>query len=308
MPAVVAHHPLRLAGGAGGVEDVEGIGGRDRHALVRLGPGKEVAPVEVAGRVEGASVLGALEDDAPVRAVARELDRPVEERLVLDDAPRLDAARGAEDHLRLAVVDAPRELLRREPAEDDAVHRPEAGAGEHRDDRLGHHRHVDDDPVAAPDPEPGERPGAARGLVLELGVGEARLPTGDGAVVDDGRLLAAARLDMHIDRVVAGVDLGSREPAVERRPPVVEHPIPAAVPRDGLRRLSPEPLGVAEGTLEDGVESAAHGLSPRSFARLAKDNAFAAAGERLALPQFIHRAFTAWRQPAHRSTTIYGVE
>ena len=178
----------------------------------------------------------------------------------LDDAPRLDPARRAQDHLGLAVVDAPRQLLRREPAEHHAVHRPEARAREHRDDRLGDHRHVDDDPVAPPDPEPGEGPGAARRLALKLGVGEARLAAGDGAVVDDGRLPAAARLDVRVDRVVAGVDLGPREPAVEGRAAVVEHPVPAAGPGDGLGRLAPEPLGVAEGPLEYGVESAGHGM------------------------------------------------
>ena len=212
--------------------------------------------------IERARMLRTLEDDAPLRAVAGELDRPVEEGLVLDDSPGLDAARGAQDHLGLAVVDAPRELPRGEPAEDDAVHRPEARAREHRDHRFGHHRHVDDHPVAPPDPEPGEGAGAARGLVLQRGVGKARRAAGDRAVVNDGRLLAAARLDVHVDRVVAGVDLGAREPAVKRRPAVVEHPIPAAVPGNGLGRLSPEPLGVAEGTLEDGVESAAHVRDP----------------------------------------------
>ena len=220
----------------------------------------------------------------------------VEQRLVLDDAPGLDAARSAEDDLRLAVVDATGELRRRKPAEHDAVHRPEARACEHRDDRLGHHGHVDDDPVAAPDPEPREGTGAARGRIPELGVGEAHLAAGHRAVVDDGRLLAAARLDVQVDRVVAGVDLGTREPPIERRSAIVEHPIPAAVPRDGLGRIAPEPFGVAEGTLEYGVESAAHGRSPRSGVRPGKDNAFTGPGERPAfsdgLPPVFHRSST----------------
>ena len=46
------------------------------------------------------------------------------------------------------IVDAGRKLLRREAAEHDRVHRADAGAGEHREDRLRDHRHVEDDAVA----------------------------------------------------------------------------------------------------------------------------------------------------------------
>ena len=82
------------------------------------------------------------------RLVRRLLDRAVEQRLVVHDPPRLDAAGGGDDHLGLAVVDPHRQLVRREAAEDHRVHRADPGAGEHRHQRLGHHRHVDDDPVA----------------------------------------------------------------------------------------------------------------------------------------------------------------
>ena len=46
------------------------------------------------------------------------------------------------------VVDAHRQLVGREAAEHHRVDGAQAGAGEHGDDRLGHHRHVDDHAVA----------------------------------------------------------------------------------------------------------------------------------------------------------------
>ena len=53
----------------------------------------------------------------------------------------------------------------REPAEHHRVHRAEPGAGQHRDDRLRDHRHVDHDPVALADAEPAQRPGERGDLV-----------------------------------------------------------------------------------------------------------------------------------------------
>ena len=49
---------------------------------------------------------------------------------------------------RLGVVDAGGELVRGEAAEHDGMDGADPRAGQHRDDRLRHHRHVDDDAVA----------------------------------------------------------------------------------------------------------------------------------------------------------------
>ena len=46
------------------------------------------------------------------------------------------------------IVDPGGQLRRGEPAEHHRVHRADPGAGEHGDDRLGDHRHVDHHPVA----------------------------------------------------------------------------------------------------------------------------------------------------------------
>ena len=103
-----------------------------------------------------------------------QLDGPVEQRLVLDDPVDLDAAGGGHDHLGPGVVDAHGQLVGGEAAEDDRVDRPEPGAGQHGHHRLGHHRHVDHDPVAPSHAEGAQHPGEARHLVAQLPVGLAR--------------------------------------------------------------------------------------------------------------------------------------
>jgi hypothetical protein len=54
---------------------------------------------------------------------------------------------------RLGVVDPGGELLRGKAAEHHRMHRPDARAGEHRDNRFQHHRHVEDDAIPLADPE-----------------------------------------------------------------------------------------------------------------------------------------------------------
>ena len=113
-------------------------------------------------------LLRALEDDAMLGLVRRVLDGGVEHRLVLDDAVRLDPAGRRDDDARLGVVDPGGQLVRGETAEDHRVDGPQPRAGQHGDQRLGDHRHVDDDPVALLDAERRQRPGEARDLVAQL--------------------------------------------------------------------------------------------------------------------------------------------
>ena len=168
VAAVVADDPLRLPGRAGGVEDVERIGRLDRDALRRLRAGDRLRPRNIPPADELRLERRPLEDDAALRLVGRQVDRRIEQRLVGDNAVGLDPARGGDDHLRSGVVDAGRELAGGEPAEDDGVNRADPRAREHRDQRLGDHRHVEDHPVAALDPVRAESAREQRDLVPEL--------------------------------------------------------------------------------------------------------------------------------------------
>jgi hypothetical protein len=172
------------------------------------------------------------------------VDGGVEERFVVDRAGGFDATACGDDRLRGAVVDTDSQFIGRKAAENDGMDRAKPGAGEHRLQRLGDHRHVDDDPVALLDALGAQRPGEAGDAVLEFRVGDDVLGPGDGAVMDDGRLFAAPRDDMAVDGVPAGVDGGVGEPFVKRRAGGVEraggfrHPVDAACGRE------PETLGI----------------------------------------------------------------
>ena len=86
-----------------------------------------------------------------------------------------EAAVGRDDQLGLRILDAVGHGLRAEPAEDDRVDRADAGAGEHGDGRLGHHRQVDEHAVAFAHAVALEHVGKAADLVVKLFVGEGAL-------------------------------------------------------------------------------------------------------------------------------------
>ena len=140
VPAIVADDALGLAGRARGVDDVERVGGGDRHAfdvalrIARLAD--MLGIVEVAPRQQDADQLLALQDQALLRRILGQRDRLVEQRLVGDYAARLEAARRRYHQFWPGIVDARSELLGGEAAEHHGMHGADA-RGEHCDGGLG---------------------------------------------------------------------------------------------------------------------------------------------------------------------------
>ncbi len=243
MAAIVAHHALGTAGRAGRIQYIERVGGRDRHGVVRGGGGLRFQKVVVtAGRKLGPRGL-ALENEAGFRLMRGEADRGVEQRLVFHDPPRFEPARGGDDDAGLGVRDTRGELGRGEPAEHDGVDRTKPGAGEHRNDRLRHHRHVNDDAVARLDAKFRQRARDAGRAVEEAGIGEGLDAPGHRAVPDQGGLIAASGGHVAVEAVDRSVEPGTREPAAERTLAGIEGAVPFAVPEDPLRGLLPPGLG-----------------------------------------------------------------
>ncbi len=182
---------LGLAGGAGGVEDVERIFGIQRlgRALGRR-VGHEVVPPVVAAcdHVDGRA--GALVDDDV-------LDGGAGGHGFVDGALELDFVAAAvarvlrDDGDAAGVVDAVGDGVGGESAEDDGVDGADARAGQQRDGQLRRHAHVDGDAIALLDAEGLERVGELLHFGVQFGVGEAadfaRL-----ALPDDGGLVARA--------------------------------------------------------------------------------------------------------------------
>ena len=218
VAAIVAHHALGPAGGARRIENVERIGRRDRHAVERrAGVDQRVIahrrPVAVAAFDQFCFRLRALQDQAGIGLVLGEIDRLVEQRLVGDDASGLEAAACREDDLRLGVVDTGGELARGKTAEHHRVDGADARAGEHREHRLRHHRHIENDPVALLHAEIAQHAAEHLGLGQQAVIGDGAFLPGERRVVDDRRLLAAPGIDMAVDRVEAGVADAADEPA-----------------------------------------------------------------------------------------------
>ncbi len=269
MAAIVAHHAFRDAGGAGGVENVERVGGEHRHAFGGLGVFDRVlpdfAPVVVAALDQRRLALRALQDQAGLRLVLGEFDRLVQQMFVGNDAGAFDAAARRQDHFRLGVVDAGGELLGREAAEHHRMDGAEAGAGEHAHDRFRHHRHIEDNAVALADAEIAQHGAEQLHLREQAAVSEGLLGIGDGGIVDQRGLVVAAREAMAVERVVAGVAHGAGEPAAVVAGLGVEYFFRRLVPVDLLRRLAPEAFRVALPARVNVVvpaRASVHGLSP----------------------------------------------
>ena len=83
-------------------------------------------------------------------------------------------------HLALGIVDAVTQRLRRERAEHDGVHRPDAGTRQHRNCQLGHHLQVDANAVALLDAVRFQHIGEAFHLPQQFAVAE-KVLSADGS-------------------------------------------------------------------------------------------------------------------------------
>ena len=111
-----------------------------------------------------------------------------------------------------AVLDA----LAAEAAEDHAMHRADARAGEHGDRRLRNHRHVNEDAVAFLAAIALQHIGKQADFAVKLLVGE-DAPFAGFAFPDDGGLVAARTGEMPIEAVFADVELAADKPLGERQ-------------------------------------------------------------------------------------------
>ena len=205
----------------------------------------------VATRVQLRGSNRALEDDAALGLVSRNLDGLVEKRLVSDDAARLYTARARHDHLGLGIVEAFGELVAGEAAEHDRVDRTEASRGQHRDHCLRHHRHVNDDAVAFFDAEPGQNGRERRHLVAKLTIGERPLGVRYGAIKNERVCRAASPIHVPVEAIVGRVAKRPRKPAAVLSGGRVKHFVVGLCPIDGGGGSGPERFGIGLPSLID---------------------------------------------------------
>ena len=137
--------------------------------------------------------------------------RPATPRLVLGD-----------QHLTAHVLQAPRERIGREAAEDDRVRRTEPCAREHRDGRLRDHPQVDPHRRALADAQLLEPVRELGHLSQELGVGQLPAVALGLAFPVVGDRVAAPRFDVLVEAVPGHVELAAEVPLGVRRLPLVQ--------------------------------------------------------------------------------------
>ncbi len=271
VAAGVAHDALWLAGRPGGVKDVERVGGQDRDRVVRRGCRHCLGEILIPAGHEVGPQHRPLQDQATLRLVRAERDGFVEERLVGDEPPWLDAARRADHGARPCVLDALGKFRGGEAPEHDGVDGAYPRAGEHRHRRLGHHGHVDHHAVAFTHAQPGEGAREPRHMVAQLGIREPRLLPSRRTVPDQRRLAAAPGVHVPVERVAAHVEPAAREPLAKRAQGGVEDAVPALIPLQRRRDIGPPTLGIAPPSRIGRLVARAHHTSfPCSRANLAR--------------------------------------
>ena len=147
-----------------------------------------------------------------------------------------------------------------EAAEHHGMDRADARAGEHGDDRLRHHRHIEDDAVALGHADVAQHGGEHLRLGQQAVIGDGALFAGERGIVDDRRLLAAPGIDMAVDGVEAGVADAVGKPAAVDAGLWIEDGAGRLDPVDLGRRLAPKALRVALPARVDLVVAARPGV------------------------------------------------
>ena len=149
------------------------------------------------------------------------------------------------------------------------MHRADPRAGQHRKHRFRDQRHIEDDAVALGDAEIGHDGGERLYLLEHLSIGEFRDRVRERRIVDQRHLIGAAVRDMAVERVVAGVDHPSDEPAAIRTRRGIEYFFGRLDPVDLTRGLGPKPFRVSQRAGMDLVIAAVvlnvHGVASRAF-------------------------------------------
>ena len=241
-------HALGLPGAARGVEDEQRIlGAHPRHgARAALATHLLVEP-QVASGVHRDLGRGAARDEHGLDH-GQTLDGLVGDRLERDRLAAAQPLVRGDDDLAAGIEDAIAQGFRGEATEHDRMHRTDARARQHRVCGLGDHRHVDADAIALAHAVREQHVREPTDLVLELTV--AHVPIGAGLVTGpQDRGLLATRVEMTIDAVEAGVESATQIPAeVDRIVVGVHDRVPRMEPRDALRLLRPELLGMLDRT------------------------------------------------------------
>ena len=120
----------------------------------------------------------------------------------------------------------------------------DARTGQHRDDRLWRHRHVEDDAVALLDPQVLQNGAENSDFIAQLGVGERLGLLGNRAIVDQRLLPPPSAQHVTVQAVVGCIAFSAHEPAAVLAGVWVKNLVPQIGPIDVARGFCPERLRV----------------------------------------------------------------
>ncbi|MNJ57917.1 hypothetical protein D3C77_535280 [compost metagenome] len=110
--------------------------------------------------------------------MASQLQGAVNQRLVFDDAIKLQPAGSGQQQGRACIVDTQGQFIGGKTAEHHRMHGTDASTGKHGHGRLGHHGHVDNHAIALLHPQLTQQSSQARDFVTQLHIGELLLAAG----------------------------------------------------------------------------------------------------------------------------------
>ena len=256
------HDALRCSGGAARVENEERV--LSIHRFSRTFAALAVNQVVVVNlhlRVEFHRFIGiAPQNNNPLHA--RCVDDCLFDDVLERDRPAAPVGDvGGDDHLRVGAPDPLVERVDAEPPEDDRVDGSDTGTGQHCDDLLGHHRHVDADPVALPDAEAFEAVCEPANRLEELAIGVYPLLVLGLTPPHERDLVASLVVSVAVQAVVGDVEFPVQEPSGIRVIPLL-HPVPGLEPLKLIGDPTPESVGVCKERLVGLVVATYPGLFP----------------------------------------------
>ena len=177
------------------------------------------------------------------------LDGRIYQRLIGNHAPRLDAAGCSQYGFWLGVINPHGQFICSKTAKDHRMNGANTRASQHCHNRFGHHRHVNNHPVALGDALGAQRTGEAGSFIAQIGIADGVFLSGDGAVIDNRGLRAFACNHMAVDCIIAGVDHRIRIPFIKRCLAGIQCVTGRAVPINMIGSFHPKRLGVGFPTL-----------------------------------------------------------
>ena len=193
--------------------------------------------------------------------VAGQRDGGVQQRLVGHHFAAARTGVGADDQRGLRVFNARGQRTRGKTAKDHRMDGPDAGAGQHGEDGVGNHGHVNQHPVAGAHTQQLHRSGHALHLVVQLGKGVDALGIGFGGYRNQCRLVAPGG-QMPVNRVMAEVGGAADKPVGKRRVDVVANLLRRRLPFNFFSLFRPKGVGLLQRAAVKFLV-AGHGLSPR---------------------------------------------